>query len=1142
MIFKQLTRYRRSLLTASVLSLATVGATRAAEVDLDFTEDPTISGLVTFFGTAQWRDTGGNPGGFLAITDAINSQRGAIVFSDLDNNLVVKAFSFSVDVRVGGGSESPADGFSINYVRAGDDVLDDGEGWSDIGNSGDLNLPEEGAKTGLAVGFDAYLSGGGTVTDVVGISVRVDNELLAQYAFPTLNGAVTDTTSLQTGPRNPAYDPLVSPIEDSWANLGWAKFEVNLAEDGKLTIRYKGQDVTPAGGLQTTFFPSPGQLVFAGRTGGLNQNTHIDNIHIETVPAELPFFTGLTGTAAGFQFQLSDGATEVDTSSIAVKLNGETVTLTSVTKDGNTTTGIYAPANPLAAGSTNTVEVTFKDTANQTVTSTREFVVRNYSVLAAADAVPADSINRSEPGFTARIHQLPIGRFPGDANSIQNAERHLAGRYIDPATGQPYANRLDLTGAPNGVFTIPGTINWNQDITTQEFPTEIGSFQSTSDPSRPDTGIPGLPGPITNEDGTFYTDNIAAEILTYLELKRGLYRFGVNSDDGFRMTAGTGYRDIFETALGSYNGGKGSSDVLFDVWVEADGVYPARLSWWEGGGGANLEWFVLDEATGTKTLINDTEVPGHVPAFRSSSAPSQPYVTYITPALNASGTFPNPTITIDIQDGSVALNDSSVTVTVNGTEIDSTVANNGTRTTVTAPVTALLAGNTTNTVELSFQGTGSATTQTYSWTFTTSPTVTLPAGLASPVGSGNDSAPGFTARIYQVEPYLDAGGALTTMATELYYADALLEGAAGPNVADVSLAVSNNVFVVEEVINFNADSGNAGAFPDDLPMPGIPGLGTANITDNIAGEFTTYIEFPTAGVYRMGVNSDDGFRLTASETRGNFLLEILAPSAVAGPQAAVLSARGLSGGTFGPLPSTPITADIVYGGEACGTLENAAELAGKILLVDRGTCGFVDKARNAQTNGALAMIIINNNPGFPIVAGGGVDEITIPVVMISQAAGTELKANLTGLRATLAEDSAFLISEANVGRGSGGSPFDGTLGTFVVPEAGLYPFRLLWMEGGGGANVEWYSMNETGEAILVNDRSNPEALRAYRVRTAVDRPTVSVSRTGETITVTFTGRLEASNEVDGEYSEVATTSPATFQVTEGQQRYFRSVQ
>jgi hypothetical protein len=386
---------------------------------------------------------------------------------------------------------------------------------------------------------------------------------------------------------------------------------------------------------------------------------------------------------------------------------------------------------------------------------------------------------------------------------------------------------------------------------------------------------------------------------------------------------------------------------------------------------------------------------------------------------------------------------------------------------------------------------------------------------------------------------------LTGMATELYWADAVLAGAAGDNVADLTLA-ENGLFVITNVVNFNGELtlANAGAIPNDEQMPGIPGFGTANTTDNIAGEFTTYVEFPTAGVYRMGVNSDDGFRLTASETRGNFLLNILAPSPVAGPQAAVLSARGLAGGTFGPLPSTPITQDIIYGGgTGCEALPN---VSGKILMVDRGLrpggggCGFLDKARNAQTNGAVALIIINNNPGFPIVAGGGTDEITIPVVMIGQAAGAELKANLTGLRATLSQETAFVVGEANVGRGAAGSIFDGTLMTVNVPEAGVYPMRLLWMEGGGGANVEWYSITPEGEGILINDRSNPRALRAYRARTSVDRPTLTVSRAATGITLTFEGSLQAATTVDGEYTTIATTSPVTLPA-DLPFRFFRAV-
>jgi hypothetical protein len=39
----------------------------------------------------------------------------------------------------------------------------------------------------------------------------------------------------------------------------------------------------------------------------------------------------------------------------------------------------------------------------------------------------------------------------------------------------------------------------------------------------------------------------------------------------------------------------------------------------------------------------------------------------------------------------------------------------------------------------------------------------------------------------------------------------------------------------------------------------------------------------------------------------------------------------------------------------------------------------------------------------------------------------------------------------------------------VVPQAGLYAFRLVWYERGGGAHVEWFTVNRsTGDRTLVN--------------------------------------------------------------------------
>lgn len=106
--------------------------------------------------------------------------------------------------------------------------------------------------------------------------------------------------------------------------------------------------------------------------------------------------------------------------------------------------------------------------------------------------------------------------------------------------------------------------------------------------------------------------------------------------------------------------------------------------------------------------------------------------------------------------------------------------------------------------------------------------------------------------------------------------------------------------------------------------------------------------------------------------------------------------------SFAPaLPDTPITADLVLmmdqGGDAnegCGTITNPTELNGKIAVVRRGNCGFTIKAQNAQDAGAIALVVINDAVGDPIVMGGDDPNITIPAIMIYKEDGDDIIAAL----------------------------------------------------------------------------------------------------------------------------------------------------
>jgi len=77
---------------------------------------------------------------------------------------------------------------------------------------------------------------------------------------------------------------------------------------------------------------------------------------------------------------------------------------------------------------------------------------------------------------------------------------------------------------------------------------------------------------------------------------------------------------------------------------------------------------------------------------------------------------------------------------------------------------------------------------------------------------------------------------------------------------------------------------------------------------------------------------------------------------------------------------------------ACTPALNPGQLAGKIALIDRGTCSFTIKVLNAQNAGAIAAIVADNVPGeYPIIMGGTDNTITIPAVMVGLDQGDSMK-------------------------------------------------------------------------------------------------------------------------------------------------------
>lgn len=126
------------------------------------------------------------------------------------------------------------------------------------------------------------------------------------------------------------------------------------------------------------------------------------------------------------------------------------------------------------------------------------------------------------------------------------------------------------------------------------------------------------------------------------------------------------------------------------------------------------------------------------------------------------------------------------------------------------------------------------------------------------------------------------------------------------------------------------------------------------------------------------------------------------PTLTVNSPASVAGIYSIRDNNFNPghvaLPAAPggILADFVLfddgsdpNSDACTPAINAAALNGKIAVIRRGVCPFVEKVIFAQNAGAIAAIIVNNVDGG-IIMGGADGTITIPAISINMAEGEAL--------------------------------------------------------------------------------------------------------------------------------------------------------
>ncbi len=150
-------------------------------------------------------------------------------------------------------------------------------------------------------------------------------------------------------------------------------------------------------------------------------------------------------------------------------------------------------------------------------------------------------------------------------------------------------------------------------------------------------------------------------------------------------------------------------------------------------------------------------------------------------------------------------------------------------------------------------------------------------------------------------------------------------------------------------------------------------------------------------------------------------LTVASPASIAGDY----EARGAQ---FNPSAPWSESAFVELVDDGTGTATDACEplqgfTSGRIALIDRGDCPFVDKCTNAANAGAAGVIIANNAGDGLLLMGGTLPaSYDTPAIFVSQTTGEALKAALgEGVQATIALDRAgdnsvrWLVSEDGAG-------------------------------------------------------------------------------------------------------------------------------
>ncbi|HED33025.1 MAG TPA: hypothetical protein ENJ08_02255 [Gammaproteobacteria bacterium] len=250
------------------------------------------------------------------------------------------------------------------------------------------------------------------------------------------------------------------------------------------------------------------------------------------------------------------------------------------------------------------------------------------------------------------------------------------------------------------------------------------------------------------------------------------------------------------------------------------------------------------------------------------------------------------------------------------------------------------------------------------------------AGIAAGIGVPGEIGPGVAkgAKLYALKVFGDEGGTTLTADAIEWALDPNGDGSTDDHVDVINMSLGSPLGSVDSPLSIAsqnaseigvivvAAAGNDGGAPYVTASPAVA-PGVISVAASLAGP------------------------------QVENALRVNAPATIAGDYSALEAGFSARLSDVGPVTGDLVIAEPL---DACAPLTNGAGIAGRIALIQRGSCAFDQKAQAAEVAGASAFVVFNNvaDEG-PIVMGGSVVS-SIAGVMMGTNDGTLLANTLAG--------------------------------------------------------------------------------------------------------------------------------------------------